>query len=196
MNDRRPDRLCRRDMCADEPAHRGEEHLDPRSPRYDGPDNAVNALDSGPRSAARKLLAAGAPVPEVADLVNEIHRLGRTVAAVRVDMDRQVRAASDRALDCAEHGQIIKAAEESVHHFSQMADRHEDARRALVTVLYTLKDAVSVLRDRARREGGLPPASEIVDSIASYLDKASRAHDAAWRRAEAKGRKQTKGAKA
>lgn len=196
INEYGPDKRCKRDTCADEPAHVSGEHIDPRSPRYDGPSITINALGATERRAAFALIAAGAAVPEVIDLVSEIHRLGRQVAAVRVDKDRSVLAASERALDCAEHGQIIKAAEESVQHFSQMADRHEDARRALVTVLHTLKEAVSVLRGRAQREGGLPPASEIVESIAVYLDKASRAHDAAWRRAEAKGRKQTKGVKA
>lgn len=193
-NDRRPDRLCRRDACAEEPQHRGEEHLDPRSPRFDGPDLAVGALNSGPRAAARALLAACAPVPEVVDLVQEIHRLNRTVAALRVDKDRSVEAASRRALDCADHGHLIKSAEESAHHFDQMADRHEAARRALVGVLYTLKDAVGVLQGKARRGEELPTTAELVETIGGFLDKASKSHDAAWRREEAKARNRKVGA--
>lgn len=189
MSDYGPDKPCKRDMCADEPAHLGGEHIDQRSPRYDGPSITVNALNAKPRKAARLLLAAGAPMPEVIDLVQEIHRLGQQVAAVMVDKDRSVRAASERALDCADHGHLIKFAEESGHFFAEQAERNEAARVALVGVLHTLKDAVTVLRDRARREEELPPAAEIVVLIAGYLDNASRAHDTAWRRAEAKARK-------
>lgn len=188
-----PQAACKRDACADEPAHLSGEHLDQRSPRYDGPDHAVSALNSGPRAAARALLAAGAPVPEVIDLVQEIHRLSRSVAAVRVDMDRQVRAAADRALDCAEHGKSIKFAEEQVHFFGQQADRNDAARVALLSVLFTLEDAVSVLRGRAARGEQMPTATEIVDVIGGYLDKASRAHDRAWRKPEAKARKKKAG---
>jgi hypothetical protein len=194
MSNYGPDKPCKRDACADEPAHLGGEHIDQRSPRYDGPSITINALNSGPRKAAYALLAAGAPMPEVVDLVQEIHRLGRQVAAVMVDKDRSVRAASERALDCADHGHLIKFAEESRHHFAEQAESNDRARVALVSVLYALKDAVSVLRDRAQREGELPPAAEIVESIAGYLDKASRSHDSAWRRAETKARKAKAGA--
>lgn len=184
-----PDRLCRRDACADGPQHRGGEHLDPRSPLYDGPDHSVSALNSGPRAAARALLAAGAPVPEVADLVNEIHRLGRTVAAVRVDMDQQVRAASERALDCTEHGKIIMAAEESVHHFYEQAESNDRARIAIVSTLHELIDAIAALKVTAKTGGELPTAEKLIEVISRYLKLAGERHGRAWHKPETKARR-------
>ncbi|TDC35706.1 hypothetical protein [Micromonospora sp. KC213] len=134
------DAPCERTACASEPAHVGGEHIDPRSPRYDGPRVTVTALPEGPRRAARALLAAGAPVAEVVDLVEEIHRLRNQVAAVQVDADRQVRAASERALSCEAHGEVIRGLEAQVTHFERQAAKNDRGRIALLGLPHALED--------------------------------------------------------
>lgn len=163
-----PDAPCERTACTDEPAHKGGEHIDPRSTRYDGPSVTVTALPEGPRRAARALLAAGAPVPEVVDLVNEIHRLRDQVAAVQVDKDRQVRKASDRALSCEAHGEQIKALEGQVTHFDRVAARNDRGRLALLQ----LPHEIAELRDDAP-----PTVADLKRAARKVLD----AHGRAWK---------------
>jgi hypothetical protein len=154
---------CERTTCADAP-HDAREHLDPRHERYDGPSITLGALPHDARRAARALIASGAPVAEVVDLAREILRLREQVAAVRVDADRQVREASRRALDCDDHGRIIREAEAQVDHYSK-AHRETDAERVrYLTCLHEIAKA-------AEYEG---PGRDAVRKIGAYARKALR----------------------
>jgi hypothetical protein len=175
-----PDKPCRRTACADGPPHLGGAHIDPRNPLYDGPDTTVNALPMAARDACRKLLAAGASVPDVVDLAREIHRLRDQVAAVRVDMDRQVRAAMQRAGDCEEHGKDIRRLEEQVDHFDRAADRNDAGRVALLGGLHPIEDAIRALQESARRGDKVPDLKTVLDVFAKAIDRTYAAHKRAW----------------
>lgn len=172
-NEYGPDKPCQRTACATEPAHLGGEHIDPRNERYDGPSVTVNALGAGPREAARKLLAAGAPMPEVVDLAKEILRLRSQVAHVQVDKDRQVHAASERALDCTEHGKVIADLERQVHHFDQHAAALDKSRVTYVSGLHDISEQLSALQAKAKQGERLPTSTELVDAIAKAIAKLS-----------------------
>lgn len=172
-NEYGPDKPCQRSACATEPAHLGGEHIDPRNERYDGPSVTINALGAGPREAARVLLAAGAPMPEVVDLAKEIHRLKEQVAHVQVDKDRQVRAASDRALDCTEHGKVIADLEKQVFHFDQRATALDKSRITYVSGLHEVGDYLSALQAKAKQGERLPSSKELVDALAKAIAKLS-----------------------
>ena len=172
-NEYGPDKPCQRTACADEPAHLGGEHTDPRNERYDGPSTTINALGAGPRDAARALLAAGAPMPEVVDMAKEIHRLKEQVAAVQVDKDRQVRDASDRALDCTEHGKVIADLEKQVHHFDQHAAALDKSRITYVSGLHDIGEYLTGLQTKAKGGEQLPPAKQLVDTLALAIAKLS-----------------------
>jgi hypothetical protein len=175
-----PDKPCKRTACADGPPHLGGAHIDPRNSLYDGPDITVNALPMAARDACRNLLAAGASVPDVVDLAREIHRLRRQVAAVRVDMDRQVRAAMQRAGDCEEHGKDIRRLEEQVDHFDKAATRDNAGRLALLNGLYPIEDAVRGLQDKARRGEKVPDLTAVLDVFAKAIERTYAAHKRAW----------------
>lgn len=179
-----PDAPCQRitdKRCAAAGPHLGGVHLDPRHELYDGPGITVLALGGGPGKAAWALLEAGAPVPEVVELVEEIHRLGRQVAAVRVDMDRKVREAMRRADDCEVHGQQLVELSGQAHHFSEQADRDDRARVALLEALWHFRDAVDALRAASKLGRALPSATELVETFGKALEKATAAHDRAWK---------------
>jgi hypothetical protein len=175
-----PDKPCRRTVCASGPAHVGGAHIDPRHPLYDGPTTTVNALPMTARDACYNLLHAGASVPDVVDLAREIHRLRDQVAAVRVDMDRQVRAAMRRADDCGEHGKDIRRLEEQVHHFDKAADKNDAGRVALLGGLHQLEDAIRMLRERGGRGEKMPDLATALDVFAKAIDRAYAAHKRAW----------------
>jgi outer membrane murein-binding lipoprotein Lpp len=147
-----PTKPCQRTgACVEAGPHLGGVHLDPRHPLYDGPSTTINALPHQARDAARVLLAGGAPVPEVIEMAKEIHRLRSQVAAVSVDKDRQVRAALQRADDCAEHGKDIVQLNEQVHFFDEQARKNDAGRIALLGLLHAVEDLV-----QAHREERLP----------------------------------------
>jgi hypothetical protein len=91
-----------------------------------------------------------------------------------VDMDRQVRAALDRAEDCAEHGRMLT-------HWQRLAEWHwaasgqqESARQSIVTALGLLE------RDElAHRSEPVP-----VDLLCAWLRKATDAQKRVKRRPE------------
>jgi hypothetical protein len=175
-----PDKPCKRTACADGDPHLGGAHIDPRNPLYDGPDITVNALPMTARDACRNLLAAGASVPDVVDLAREIHRLRDQVAAVQVDRDRQVRAASARALDCEEHGKDIRQLEEQVDHFDRAADKNDAGRVALLGGLHQLEDAIRALQESARRGDEVPDLKTVLDVFAKAIERTRAAHKRAW----------------
>jgi hypothetical protein len=174
------DKPCRRTACATADPHLGGAHIDPRNPLYDGPTTTVNALPMAARDACYNLLHAGASVPDVVDLAHEIHRLRDQVAAVRVDMDRQVRAASERALDCEEHGKDIRRLEEQVHHFDKAATRDNAGRLALLGGLHPIEDAIRTLQESARRGDKVPDLKTVLDVFAKAIERTYAAHKRAW----------------
>lgn len=175
-----PDKPCQRTACTAGEPHLGGAHIDPRNPLYDGPTTTVNALPKTARDACRNLLAAGASVPDVVDLAREIHRLRDQVAAVRVDKDRQVRAASERALDCEEHGKDIRRLEEQVDHFDKAAARDNAGRLALLGGLHPIEDAIRGLQEKARRGEQVPDLTAVLDVFAKAIERTYAAHKRAW----------------
>jgi hypothetical protein len=175
-----PNKPCQRTACAAAEPHLGGVHLDPRSPLYDGPDITVNALNAVARSACRKLLAAGASVPEVVDLANEIHQLRDQVAAVRVDKDRQVRAAGVRALDCEEHGKDIARLEEQLTHSDNSARQNDAGRVALLNGFFALEDAITMLRDKIKRGDPVPELGKVLEVFSGVIERTNAAHKRAW----------------
>jgi hypothetical protein len=179
-NEYGPDKPCRRTACADGDPHLGGAHIDPRNPLYDGPEITVNALPIVARDACYNLLHAGASVPDVVDLAREIHRLRDQVAAVRVDMDRQVRAAMQRAGDCEEHGKDIRRLEEQVAYFDNLADRNDAGRVALLGGFHAVEDAIAILKEKIRRGEKVPDLATVLDVFAKALERAHVAHKRAW----------------
>lgn len=164
--------------CIEAGPHPCGAHLDPRHPLYDGPITTLNALPGGPRRAAYALLAAGAPTPEVVEMAEEILRLRGQVAAVRVDMDRQVTAAMRRAEDCAAHGEDIKRLEEQVLSFSRQADRNDAGRVELLRLVFFAEDVVRAYRE----EDAKPTTDEMIDALAKMTKKVNAAHMRAWKK--------------
>lgn len=128
---------CERTGCPD---HDASEHLDPRHERYDGPAVTFAALPEAARHAAYTLRAAGAPVPEIVDMAREILRLRAQVAAVRVDADRQVRAALAQSESCDSHGKEITQLGEQLHHAAVRAERNDRGRIALLAFPRMIED--------------------------------------------------------
>jgi hypothetical protein len=176
-----PDKPCQRTgTCAGAGPHLGGAHLDPRHALYDGPSTTVNALPHQARDAARVLLAGGAPVPEVIEMAREILRLRDQVAAVRVDMDRQVRAAMQRADDCAAHGEDIVHLNKQVQFFDEQARKNDTARITLLGLLHTVEDFVRMYRE-GRAKSGLTVA-EVIEALAGAAKKTHAAHQRAWKK--------------
>jgi hypothetical protein len=175
-----PNKPCQRTACADATPHLGGAHIDSRNPLYDGPTTTVNALPAAARDACYNLLHAGASVPDVVDLAEEIHRLRDQVAAVQVDRDRQVRAASARALDCEEHGKDIARLEEQLTHSDKSARQNDAGRVALLGGFFQLEDAITMLRDNIKRGHPVPELGKVLDVFANALERASAAHKRAW----------------
>jgi hypothetical protein len=175
-----PDKPCRRTACADGPPHLGGAHIDPRNPLYDGPTTTINALPMTARDACRNLLAAGASVPDVVDLANEIHRLREQVAAVRVDKDRQVRTAMQRAGDCEEHGKDIARLEEQLTHSDKSARQNDAGRVALLGGFFALEDGIGILKEKIRRNEKVPDLGTVLDVFTQAIARASAAHKRAW----------------
>lgn len=168
---------CTRTKCAELAPHAAGLHLSQRSEFYDGPDGQLAATSMYVRGSARKIISdAPALTPEVVDLVTYIGFLEDQATHARVDRDRGIREASARALDCADHGEQIKALENQVHHFDQSAARSEAGRLAVLGFLF----AVDQFLD------GTPRADLTVAQLLAALKDASKkthaAHDRAWKR--------------
>ncbi|MFG3710094.1 hypothetical protein [Micromonospora sp. NPDC047730] len=164
-----PEQPCARTDCVDEPPHKGGEHIDPRSPRYDGPGATFGALPHNCRRAAYALKASGAPVPEVVEMAREILRLRDQVAAVQVDRDRQVLAASKRALSCEAHGEQIAELEKQVDHFDRLAARNDRGRIALLALPRSIEEL--------RADEKPPTIAALKKAARKVLD----AHGRAWK---------------
>lgn len=175
-----PDKPCQRTACADGDPHLGGAHIDPRHPLYDGPDITVNALPAIAQNACRRLLAAGASVPEVVDLAEEIHRLGDQVAAIRVDMDRQVQAAIARSADCEAHGEDIRRLEELADLLQKQADHNNAGRLALLNALYPIEDSIRALQQNIFHGDPVPDLKTVLGVISDALVRVHAAHKRAW----------------
>lgn len=116
-----------------------------------------------------------------ADLAREIDRLKRANAALLVDRDRKVREAMRRADDCTEHGKEITYLNQQAHHFSTLADQHDQARMVLVDAAWILRGQFKAAAARAQH-GDAPPAAELFGAAARGLDKALDAHTRALNR--------------
>jgi hypothetical protein len=181
LNQYGPDKPCQRTgTCTEAGPHLGGAHLDPRDALYDGPSTTINALPHQARDAARALLSGGAPVPEVIDMAKEILRLRSEVAAVRVDMDRQVRAALQRADDCTEHGKEIVRLNEQVQFFDEQARKNDAGRLALLGLLHAVEDFVRSYREGPAKAG--LTVDDVVTALAGFAKKTSAAHQRAWKR--------------
>lgn len=114
-----------------------------------GPDTAMRALPSGPRTAGFAVLHAaradGWRVPEVEaamrEMSREILRLREQVAAVQVDRDRGIRDAMKRAEDCVEHGATIRSESHQAHWFSVLADANNEERVAWLSACQEIRKA-------------------------------------------------------
>lgn len=146
-------------------------------------DWSIQAMNSAPRKAAQAILAA-APQTEdaVADLVKEIHHWKDAWAAVTVDKDRSVRAASDRALDCEHHGKIIKDLEAQLDHVDKDRERIEKGRLALLGGIFAFDKFVAAADVKAKLGEPLPDAGAIVEAMRTTLKKVHAAHTRAWKR--------------
>jgi hypothetical protein len=145
---------------------------------------SIQAMNSTPRKAAYAIARAvdgNEELTEVietalADLVGEVHRLKDAWAAVMVDKDRSVRAASERALDCDEHGKVIADLEKQADAFSKEAHKNDKARRALLSGITAFDDLVTAIDSGARPIGEL---DTLIDAIRGVLKKVHVAHSRA-----------------
>lgn len=169
---------CQRTTCADEP-HDAREHLDPRHAQYDGPYTLFNALPGEVKDAARQLWGATDGAPEVVDLARYIYWLRDQVAHVRVDADRKVLEASERALDCTDHGRVIAEAEKQAHHFSERADQMDKARVALLPFPQAVRELVDNMRQRQKLGHEVPTVNDLLTVLDQAVKKAFAAHDRA-----------------
>jgi hypothetical protein len=170
---------CTRTKCAEleRAPHPAGLHLDQRSEFYDGPDTQLAATSMYVRDSAWKIIR-NAPglTAEVVDLVTYIGFLEDQATHARVDRDRGIREASARALDCADHGEQIKALENQVHAFDKASERSEAGRLAALGFLFAVDQLL---------EGTLRPDLTVTRLVAALKDaskKTHAAHDRAWKR--------------
>ena len=166
---------CTRTKCAEleRASHPAGLHLDQRSEFYDGPNVQLAATSMYVRDSARKIIRdAPALMPEVVDLVTYVGFLEDQATRARADRDRGIREASARALDCADHGEVIKALEGQVHAFDQSARRSEAGRLAMLGFLF----AVDKLLESPRSD---LTVKQLLAALAGASKKTHAAHDRA-----------------
>lgn len=186
-----PDRVCQRTLCtADGPAdHLGGAHLNPRDrERFDGNGISMRVVTYRVRSQLSALNEVSRQHPELAEVVDvavhaaleEIGFLNDQLAHVRVDADRKVREASKRALDCDDHGKVIRDLEGQLHHFDQAAERSEKGRLALLGGITAFDQFVDAVDVKKRLGEPLPDTSAVVEAIRGVVKKVHAAHTRAW----------------
>jgi hypothetical protein len=170
---------CQRTACAGKDPHPGGRHLDQRDELYDGPGSLLQVLPLSVRDSARKIIReAPGLMPEVVDLANEVEFLRGQIAHIRVDMDRQVRAAMARSASCEHHGQEIEELGRQLGAVDRAGQKNEKARLALLGFMHAVDDLV-----QAHREGRTDPGltvGKLVDALAKASKRASDAHARAW----------------
>lgn len=169
---------CTRTKCAEleRAPHPAGQHLDQRSEFYDGPDTQIQATSMYVRPSAWKIIReAPALTAEVVDLVTYIGFLEDQATHARVDRDRGIREASARALDCDDHGRVIKGLEEQVHAFDLAQRRADAGRLAALGFLFAVDQLL---------EGTLRPdltVAQLVAALKAASKKSHAAHDRAWK---------------
>jgi hypothetical protein len=104
-------------------------------------------------------------------LIDETYRLKDAWAHVMVDKDRAVRAASERALDCTEPGEVIADLEKQAHHFAQQYRATDRARIALVSGVFDLAEFLTAMQVRVKLGEPIPTAAELVDTLDKVVTK-------------------------
>ena len=170
---------CTMAPCRVDGDHPGTDHLDPRSPHYDGPILA-NDRDG---EAFRVILAA---LPDTLETRVAVHHL---VGALReaqdqrahawVDRDRGIREAMRRSQSCEAHGEQIRELGERLHAAHSGEERTNQARLALLGFLLAVDDAVKAYRAGAHAELTL---DTLVTALEGSSRKAHAAHTWAWSR--------------
>lgn len=180
-NEHGPNALCGRVACAAGPPHLAGRHLDQRDALYDGPDSLFRVLPLAVRDSARTIAREHPDVmPEVVDLAKHIEFLRQQIAHISVDRDHQVRRATDKALDCADHGEVIKALEEQVTAIDRNARRTEAGRLAALGFLHAVDELV-----RGAKAGQLSEqttVASLLEALERVAQSVHRAHDRAWKR--------------
>lgn len=170
---------CARSACEGKPLHQAGRHLDQRSEHYDGPDTQLTATSMYVRSSARKIITdAPGLTPEVIDLVTYVDFLGNQVVAARVDRDQGVREASQRALNCPAHGEVIKGLESQVAVLDSSQRCTEAGRLALLGFLHAVDEFT---REYRKGYSGLT-VGQLVNGLEKASKKVHAAHDRAWKR--------------
>jgi hypothetical protein len=173
---------CTRSRCAEleRAPHPAGVHLDQRHEFYDGPDTQLGAVSMYVRDSARKIISEAPHLtPEVVDLVTYIDFLKDQATRAGTDRDRGIREANARALDCDDHGRVIKSLEDQVHHSDQSYRRAEAGRIALLGFLHAVDELTDGLTD-----GTLRPdftVTEMVAALKAAARKAHAAHGRAWK---------------
>lgn len=190
-----PQASCERSACAGLEPHVGGVHLDQRHPLYDGPEDLLTVLPLAVRDSARRLVRE-APnlMAETVDLAQHIERLRDQVAAVRVDMDRQVRAALASASNCQAHGKQIDQLNGQADHFHRQGERSDAARVVLLGLLHTVEEMVDAHRAGSFRAD--VTVADLVGVLERVAKRASAAHDREWRKADKPARKTSRSAAA
>jgi hypothetical protein len=172
---------CTRLKCSapDVPVHEAGRHLDQRSEHYDGPDTLLGATSMYVRSSAWKIIRTAPELtPEVVDLVTYLEFMRDQVAAAHVDRDRGIRQASERALDCDAHGEVISGLETQLYAVGAAERRAENGRLALLGFLHAVDEVT-----RAYRDGhDIGTMSALIKALEEASKKTHAAHDRAWKR--------------
>jgi hypothetical protein len=116
-------------------------------------------------------------VKTVEEYERDINRWRESWAQVKVDKDREVRAASARALDCADHGRIIAGLEKQLYAVDTQYQTTDQQRMALVMGCWHLRESFEVLRKRLADGDAPPPLEPIVDAVIAVLSEALADHD-------------------
>jgi hypothetical protein len=200
-----PDKPCQRTKCVAANAernpgvtvgdHLGGAHLNPRDrERFDGNGTSLRAASIYVRDDLyalealkrdEELVALRPGVPEVIDVairstLKHIDFLDRQVAHVRVDMDRQVRRASERALSCEAHGEVIADLERQVTAF-EAAERRANAGRLELLGFLTAVDQAVAAWDRNDTLGlAQPTAQGLIEALRKASKKTHAAHQRKW----------------
>ncbi len=141
------------------------------------------------RDAARAILASRSAddpmravlVEALHEMVDETERWKNAWAHEHVDKDRKVRDAMAKAADCEHHGQEIRDLNRQLDNWTAAYDRAEADRLALLGWLQIGRDYIDIITAVAATGGKLPSAVEVRDWMKAAIEKASRAHDRAWK---------------
>ncbi len=187
-----PDQPCQRKACIATARHNGGAHLDPRSEHYDGPDTQIGALTHRVRPYAFQLLhlarRAGWNVHLVQlalhTMTDEIHRLGEQIAAARVDRDRGIRAAAERAENCDVHGADLRYERHQAYWLWMQGIALDEQRTAWLSAVHNITQLVADDSDNPATRAILATAEgqALAKAIRSIAAAAGRSQERIRRR--------------